>query len=79
MRMTRAHRKLATNLSVRADLVEAARSMKLNLSALLEDALEKALREREARKWLAENEDAISGYNRRVAERGVFSDAWRRF
>ena len=65
--------------SVAGDLVRAARAMKLNLSEVLEDALEQALREAEARKWLAENHDAIGGYNRRVAARGVFSDAWRRF
>lgn len=40
-------RKTATNLSLRADLVQRARELKLNLSAVLEDALERAVREAE--------------------------------
>lgn len=78
--MSRAHkRKTATNLSVRADLVRRARALQLNMSEVLEEALERAIRECEREAWLAENADAISAYNADVAERGVFSDAWRRF
>ncbi len=78
MRMPRA-RKVAANLTVRADLVRAARALDLNLSEVLESALEHELREAARRTWLAENEDAIAAYNARVEKRGVFSDAWRRF
>jgi antitoxin CcdA len=79
MRMARARRKTATNLSVRADLVRAARAQGVNLSEVLEAALEAAVREGERRAWLAQNEAAIRGYNQRVEKRGVFSDDWRRF
>jgi antitoxin CcdA len=72
-------RKIPTNLSVGSDLVSRARSMKINLSKVLEDALEHAIRERERESWLAENRDAIADYNASVARRGVFSDGWRRF
>jgi antitoxin CcdA len=72
-------RKTATNLSLRADLVQRARDLKLNLSAVLEVALERAVRQAEDAAWLAENADAIDDYNARVAKRGVFSDDWRRF
>lgn len=78
MRMPRA-RNVATNLSVRADLVRAARALDLNLSEVLERALEQELREAARRTWLAENEDAIAAYNARVEKSGVFSDEWRRF
>ncbi len=71
--------KSATNLSVRTDLVRAARALKLNLSEVLEQALEEAVRAGERRAWLAENQDAIDDYNAQVAKRGVFSDGWRRF
>ena len=40
-------RKVASNLSVRADLVRQARALKLNLSKLLETALEQAIRDAE--------------------------------
>lgn len=82
MRMSAAEspvRKTATNLSLRADLVQRARDLKLNLSAVLEVALERAVRDAERAAWLAQNEDAIDEYNARVAKRGVFSDDWRRF
>lgn len=79
MRMPRAHSKTATNLSVRTDLLQAARALKLNLSSVLEHALEQAVRDAQRQAWLSENEDAIDAYNAQVEKRGVFSDDWRRF
>jgi antitoxin CcdA len=84
MRIMRASRaraptKVATNLSVRSDLVKSARAFELNLSEILEQALEQAVRERQREAWLEENEDAIDAYNARVGRRGVFSDGLRRF
>jgi antitoxin CcdA len=82
MRMTAARKRLpkaATNLSLRADLVQRAREVGLNLSAVLDAALERAVREAEREAWLAENADAIEEYNASAAKRGVFSDDWRRF
>jgi antitoxin CcdA len=72
-------RKVATNLSVRADLVRRARALKLNLSEVLETALDRAIRETEREAWLAANREAIDEYNAQVAKRGLFSDDWRRF
>ncbi len=72
-------RKTPTNVSVRSDLVRRARELRLNLSQVLEDALEELIRQRERAAWLARNEDAIAAYNDKVAARGVFSDDWRQF
>jgi len=74
-----ARAKVPTNLSVRADLVRAARALGLNLSEVLEAALEQAVRDRARDAWQAENQDAIDGYNARVERHGGFSDAWRKF
>ena len=71
--------KAATNLSVRADLVRRARALKLNLSEILETALERAVREAERVAWLEENQEAFDGYNAHVAKHGVFGDEWRKF
>ena len=82
MRMTtrtERQRKAATNLSVRVDLVRKAKALGINLSDVLERALEAAIREREREAWLRDNRDAIEHYNSQVEERGVFSDDWRRF
>lgn len=71
--------KVPVNLTVRADLVRPARELGLNLSAVLEEALEQAVRARRREAWLAENADAIDDYNARVERNGVFSDDWRQF
>jgi len=78
MRMTVA-RKTPTNLSLRSDLVLRAKELGLNLSDLVDVALEQAIKEAEASAWLEENRDAIVEYNALVAKRGVFSDGRRRF
>jgi antitoxin CcdA len=72
-------RKKPANLSVNEDLLNKAREMDLNLSAILEQALAEALRQKQRDRWLAENRDAIAAYNRHVEERGVFSDGLRSF
>jgi antitoxin CcdA len=72
-------RKTATNLSVRDDLVRRAKGLGLNLSEILETALEAAVRAAERAAWESDNREAIDAYNERAAERGVFSDKWRKF
>lgn len=72
-------RKVATNVSLPGLLVKRARTWKINLSEVLENALEAEIKQREAQAWLAESKHAIESYNRRVAERGTFSDGWRKF
>lgn len=72
-------RKAPTNLSVRVDLVRKAKALEINLSEVLERALELAIRQREREAWLRDNADAITHYNDQVQQRGVFSDDWRRF
>ena len=72
-------RKTATNLSLRADLVQRAKSLKINLSSVVEAALESEIRTREQQAWLNENRDSIRAYNDRVRRDGVFGDRIRRF
>jgi antitoxin CcdA len=79
MRMTRAVRKQPTNLTLRADLVRRAKELGLNLSGLLEDAVERAIREAERKAWLDENEAAFQSANQHMAKHGLFSDDWREF
>jgi antitoxin CcdA len=79
MKSARVDRKTPTNLSLRADLVRRAKKLGLNLSEILDSALEEAVRAAEGRAWLDENRDAIADYNALVAKRGVFGDGRRRF
>ncbi len=63
----------ATNLTVRGELVAAARQARINLSALLERALEEELVRAKWRQWRRENAAAIAAYNRHVSEHRPFS------
>ncbi len=71
--------KKATNLSLNSDLLQKARSLKVNLSATLEQALKDKLKSVEAEKWKQENKAAISAYNEFVSENGCISDEYRHF
>jgi antitoxin CcdA len=65
-----------TNLSVRADLAAAARSAGVNLSALLERALEIELVRVRRRQWREENRASIEAYNQHVKTCGAFAQIW---
>lgn len=79
MRMKRAHdkgttRRRATNLSLRVDLVKAARALDLNLSRELETRLEDVIRERRADAWKKENRGALEAYDRFVEKHGIWNE-----
>lgn len=71
--------KRATNVSIRSDLLVAAREAGVNLSATLEQALTEELAARERKQWRAENREAIQVYNEHVEKHGTFSDDLRNF
>jgi antitoxin CcdA len=65
--------KRATNLSVRVDLIDEARRVRLNLSALLERALMEEFVRIKWREWREENAGVVAAYNRHVRQHGTFS------
>ena len=69
--------KRAANVSVRAELLDKARHLGINLSRTLEDRLAELVREAEAREWLARNQRALDAYNKRIEREGVWSDRLR--
>lgn len=71
--------KKATNVSINSDLLARARSLNINLSATLEQALAEQLRNEQRAQWLRENAGAIQAYNRFVEINGTFSDNVRKF
>ena len=71
--------KKAVNVSIRSELLDAARAEDINLSATLEAALADQLRARRRNRWQTENEAAIEAYNRDVGENGSFGDHARSF
>ena len=82
MRMKRAHetrttRRRATNVSLRADLVEAARSLGVNLSKEFESRLEALVQERRAELWKKETQGAIAAYTRYFEKHGIWNEDLR--
>ena len=79
MRRNRPAAKRAANVSVRSELLDAARAAGLNLSATLESALERELAEAKRKSWREANCEAIAAYNEHVEKQGTFSDGVRSF
>ena len=71
--------KKAVNVSISAELLQAARNSAINLSATLEAAIVHELRLLRRREWLEQNGDAINAYNRDVEEHGTYGDGIRTF
>lgn len=71
--------KRATNVSIRIDLLDAARAAGINLSATLERALAEDLASVKRAQWLEDNREAIAAYNEHVDGHGTFSDGVRSF
>ena len=69
--------KKATNVSINADLLSKARTMNVNLSATLQQALLEAIASSQREQWLVENRAAIAAYNDHVDKHGAFSDGMR--
>jgi len=72
-------RKASTKLSIRIDLVERVKALDLNLSEVVETALEEAIVAAEQARWLAENEAAIDYFNKFIEEHGAFGEEFRDF
>jgi antitoxin CcdA len=71
--------KKAVNLTIDSDLLDQARKLGVNLSRELEARLEQLTKAERSAQWQQENREAIEAYNRRVEQRGLFSDRHRRF
>jgi len=68
-----------TNLTVNSDLMRKAKERKINVSSILENALAQEIRQREEADWKEENKESIEYYNKKVREKGLFSDGMRSF
>ena len=71
--------KKATNLSVNKELLAEARTLKINLSATLEQALTEKVRKERRKQWLEDNQQAIDTCNELADKNGLFADKHRIF
>lgn len=78
MRAVKATKK-SVNVSLAPEILEEARKLNINLSAVLTEALQAKFQENQRAVWLEENKAAIEAVNRWVDENGSFSDFQRSF
>ena len=71
--------KKSVNVSLPPEILEEARKLKLNLSAVLTEALLEKIRQNQRETWLRENKESGDAVNQWVDENGSFSDYQRSF
>lgn len=71
--------KKSVNVSLDPEILEEARKLKINLSAVLTEALIEKFRENKREEWLRDNKKSIEALNQWVEENGSFSDFQRTF
>ena len=71
--------KKAVNVSIDQGLIQQAKALNINLSAVMEEALQQVVIAEGQRQWLDSHQQSISAYNQDVEENGVFSDVLRYF
>ena len=69
--------KKPTNVTIRSDLLDEARALKINLSQEFEQHLSEVVRKQRGEQWKRENREAIKAYNKFVEENGIWSDEFR--
>lgn len=75
--MTANSAKRRTNVSIDAGLLEAARDLGLNVSAISETALAAEVRAAQAAAWTAENAEALAQRRRWIEARGTPLRRWQ--
>ncbi|MBV2262233.1 MAG: type II toxin-antitoxin system CcdA family antitoxin [Thauera sp.] len=76
---TGASGKRATNLSLSADVLEAAKQLDINISQVCDTYLREVVRREQERKWRADHAEFIAAYNATVETEGLPLEAWTSF
>lgn len=71
--------KKPTSLTINSDLFAKAKDLQINISAVLESALEEALKQKKRKDWVDQNSEAVVEYNKVINDFGIFSDEIRTF
>ena len=71
--------KRATNLSLNAKVLDAARELGMNVSQTVDALLAAEVRKRYWERWNEENKDAIAAYNARIEREGLPLAKYRSF
>lgn len=76
---TTATRRKPVNVSIQQRLIDEARAAGLNLSGVLEEALDARLRAGRIARWQNENREAIEEFNAYIEKYGIFGEEYRSF
>lgn len=76
---TRGPAKRATNLSLSADVLDAAKALQINVSQICDSYLCEVVRREQERRWRGEHADFITAYNATIEAQGMLLDEWRVF
>ena len=71
--------KKATNLSLSADVLDAAKALELNISQECDTYLRQLVTQEQERRWRSEHADFIVAYNGTLAAEGLPLEQWRAF
>jgi antitoxin CcdA len=71
--------KKATNLSLNAKVLEAAREMGMNVSQTVDGLLAEEVKRRYWEKWREDNKEAMLAYNERIRREGIWGAKYRTF
>ena len=71
--------KRATNLSLSADVLEAAKAMDINISQICDAYLREVVRREQERRWRQEHAEFVNAYNATIEAEGLPLEEWRSF
>ncbi|WP_374435664.1 type II toxin-antitoxin system CcdA family antitoxin [Inhella sp.] len=71
--------KRATNLSLNAKVLDAAKELGMNISATVDELLAAEVRRRYWERWNEDNREAIADYNARIEREGLPLTRYRSF
>ena len=71
--------KRATNLTLSADVLDAAKALELNISQVCDTYLRQMVTQEQERRWRSEHADFIAAYNATIELEGLPLDQWRTF
>jgi antitoxin CcdA len=71
--------KRATNLSLSADVLDAAKSLQINVSQVCDVHLREVVRLEQERRWRADHADFVAAYNSTIETDGLPLEEWRGF
>lgn len=71
--------KRAINLSLSADVLEAAKQLEINVSKVCDSHLREVVRQEQERRWREEHAEFVAAYNATIESEGLPLDEWRTF